>query len=88
VTCSCRVPAAGRQLAIVHQQRRHAPRLHSNRDYTGENAGGDFEVFLYDTELQRFMQLSFGKGGDVITRSGDEVTYSVRQSLAVDRWFR
>ncbi|MBP1686033.1 MAG: Cna domain protein, partial [Deltaproteobacteria bacterium] len=47
----------------------------SNRDYTGENAAGDFEVFLYDTELQRFMQLSFGKGGDVITRSGDEVTY-------------
>jgi len=47
----------------------------SNRDYTGENAGGDYEVFLYDTDLQSFRQLTFGQGGDLISRSGEVVTY-------------
>ena len=39
----------------------------SNRDYTGENADGGFEVFLYDHDIERFFQLTNTQGGDFVS---------------------
>jgi cysteine-rich repeat protein len=39
----------------------------SNRDYTGANADGGFEVFLYDHEDERYFQITNTTGGDFIS---------------------
>ncbi len=39
----------------------------SNRDYTGENSDGGFEVFLYDHDIERFFQITNTQGGDFIS---------------------
>ncbi|MEO8602858.1 MAG: DUF4215 domain-containing protein [bacterium] len=39
----------------------------SNRDYTGENADGGYEVFLYDHDIERFFQITNTQGGDFLS---------------------
>ncbi len=39
----------------------------SNRDYSGENSDGGYEVFLYDHQVDRFIQITNTQGGDFIS---------------------
>jgi len=47
----------------------------SNRDYTGENADGGFEVFLYDHDIERFVQITNTQGGDFLSGPPEARTF-------------